>query len=117
MSGSVVVASTGEVLASKLRRARGAGERARGLIATKALEQGEALVIEGGRRIHTFAMRYPIDVLFCDAHWEVIHIVRGMPPMRITRWVRRARYVIELPEGAVPPAFAPGDRLLVTLER
>ncbi|MDQ5816227.1 MAG: DUF192 domain-containing protein, partial [Actinomycetota bacterium] len=53
---------------------------------------------------------YAIDVLFCDADWIVRHRVHRLGPNRITRWVRRAWFVIELPGGAAG-AVDIGDRL------
>jgi uncharacterized membrane protein (UPF0127 family) len=55
-------------------------------------------------------MRYPLDVIFCDGEWTVVHVVRAMPPARMTRWVRRARYAVELPAGRCT-RVAIGDRL------
>jgi uncharacterized protein len=78
------------------------------------LRAREALIIDGGRQVHTFGVREPIDVVFCDDDWNVLHVVRAMKPARLSRWVRRARFVIELPEGALPGDVKPGDTLLVS---
>ena len=81
----------------------------RGLLGRR-LTEGQALVIAGARQVHTFGMRYAIDVLFCDDAWVVRHTVSGMTPRRITRWVGRARYAIELPGGTVEDVGV-GERL------
>jgi uncharacterized membrane protein (UPF0127 family) len=70
-------------------------------------------VLVGGRQVHTFGMGYPIDVTFCDKDWIVRHVVACMGPRRVTRWVARARYVIEAPCGALSGRVAPGVRLVV----
>lgn len=70
---------------------------------------GEALVISGSaHQVHTFGVRFPIDVAFCDADWRIAHVVRCMRPRRVTRWVPRARYVIEMRCGSLPPEAARG---------
>lgn len=86
----------------------------RGLIGREELKPGEALVIDRARQVHTWGMRVPIDVVFCGADWSVRHLVRAMPPRRISRWVARARYAVELPSGTLPPDLVPGSVLDVT---
>jgi uncharacterized protein len=91
---------SGRVLAEHLRWARSPAARRRGLLGAPQLEAGEALVIAGAPQVHTFGMRYPIDVLFCSSDWTVLHVVHSMKPRRVSRWVRRARYAVEMPAGA-----------------
>ncbi|HEV3473619.1 MAG TPA: DUF192 domain-containing protein [Actinomycetota bacterium] len=105
--------TTGTVLADEVSWASSFRARARGLIG-RELKPGAALVFERASQIHTFGMSYPIDVLFCGADWSIVHLVRALPPNRVTRWVRRSRRVIELPGGSLPPELVVGDRLLVT---
>ncbi len=109
-----MLASTGEVLATNVVWARTHVDRARGLLMRSPIEAGEALVLDRARQVHTFGMRHPIDVLFCDSQWVVRHVVRSMQPMRLTRWVARGRYAIELPRGSVPEAAAAGMHVIVT---
>ena len=67
-------------------------------------------MIEPAQSIHTAGMRYAIDVCFCDRAWVVLHVVRDMRPLRLTRWVRRSRRVVEMSAGSMPP-LRPGDQL------
>lgn len=97
------------VVADRVRWARSPAERARGLLGAP-LGPGEALVIEPARQVHTFGMRYAIDVCFCDRAWRVLHVVGPMRPRRITRWVFRARYAVEVAAGALD-GVAAGDQL------
>lgn len=105
--------ASGAVLAERARWARTSRERRRGLIGAPPLKSGEGLIIDGGFQVHTFGMRFPIDVVFCDADWSVKHIVRSLGPRRITRVVFGARYAIELPAGSVPRGLVPKARLTV----
>ena len=70
-------------------------------------------MLEPARQVHTFGMAYPIDVIFCDRALRVVHVVRDMRPGRVTRWVRTARIVIELPARARLVGVSPGDSLRV----
>jgi uncharacterized membrane protein (UPF0127 family) len=56
-------------------------------------------------------MSFPLDVLFCDREWKVVHVVRSMPRRRVTRFVWRARFAVEMAAGALPASVRAGDRL------
>lgn len=104
---------SGEVLATDVSWANSPRARLKGLLGSHVLAEGRALVIVPARQVHTFGMRYPIDVVFCDREWRVLRLIRRLPPRRVTRWVRRARYVVELPAGAIPDEIAAGVQLVV----
>ena len=101
---------TGALLAREVYWARSVRTRVRGLIGVELIE-GHALVIEPAAQIHTIAMRYPIDVIFCSRDWHVVRVVRSLRPYRVTRWHRGAARAIELRAGAVPEAVRPRDLL------
>jgi uncharacterized membrane protein (UPF0127 family) len=67
-------------------------------------------VFERVLQVHTFGMRYSIDVVFCDRKWIVRHVLHELEPSRLTRFVLRSRYAIELPAGAAQ-GLRRGDRL------
>ncbi len=64
------------------------------------MRPGEALVIRKCRQVHTFGMRFPIDVVFIDRRGRVIRICPELPPRRLSPVAWRARDAIELPAGA-----------------
>jgi uncharacterized membrane protein (UPF0127 family) len=109
----ICLVSTETVIASDVQWARSAAARTRGLIGVAALSPGAAMVFEPGRQIHTFGMEFPLDVVFCDAAWKVLHVVRSMPPRRMTRLVWRARVVLELAGGSLPTEVRVGESLKV----
>lgn len=98
-------------MANTLRETCSSFDRMRGLIG-RPLREGEALLIPSCRQVHTFGMRDPIDVIFCDGDFRVVHVVREMSPRRVSpvRW--DARSVIELRSGAAREV-APGETLHV----
>jgi hypothetical protein len=65
------------------------------------LVPGEGLVLLGENSIHTFFMRFPIDVLYLDGDRQVMRLQRAMPPWRIGPLVRGCRYIVELPPGTL----------------
>ncbi|HWL65032.1 MAG TPA: DUF192 domain-containing protein [Actinomycetota bacterium] len=98
----------GVEIAERVRTARSAWSRLRGLFA-QPIAEGEALVLEPARQIHTVGMRVPIDVVFCDREWVIVHLIREMRPGRVSRWVRNAYRAIELPAGAISDRIGLGD--------
>lgn len=85
-----------EVLAS-LEVADRFWSRARGLLGRSGIEG--ALLIRPASSVHSIGMRFAIDVAFCNADLVVIRIVK-LRRYRATRYVRRAKLVIEAEAGA-----------------
>ncbi len=99
------------VLAERVEIARGFFARGRGLLGRTGLSLGAALVIVPCGSVHTFGMRFAIDVLFLDARRSpaaCVAVVRDLPPGRVGPMVRGARSVVELPAGGAGPT-AVGD--------
>jgi uncharacterized protein len=86
----------GRVLAS-VEIAEAYRSRAKGLLGRESIEG--ALLLRPARSVHSFGMRFPIDVAFCDADLYVLDIV-VLRPHRVTRPRWRARAVIEAEVGA-----------------
>jgi uncharacterized protein len=105
------VAGSNVTLASEVQWARSSVDRARGLIGVKALAPGVAMVFEPAHQIHTFGMKFALDVVFCDSKWNVVHVVKSMVPRRMTRLVLRSRFVIELAGGSLPAEVKVGCSL------
>ncbi len=83
-----------------------------GLMGRTQLEAGQALLIYPEWSIHTFFMRFPIDVLFLNVEQQVIGLRVAMPPNRPFAGVWGARYVIELPPDVITrTATQCGDRV------
>ena len=68
-----------------------------GLMGRRELPEGHGLWIPHCQSVHTFWMRFPIDVLFLNSDRRVVHLVEGMVPFRISRHFRQARSILELP--------------------
>jgi uncharacterized membrane protein (UPF0127 family) len=57
---------------------------------------GVGLLIPGCRSVHTFGMRFPLDLVFLDFELRQVSLRRSVPPGRIVfEW--RAKAVLELP--------------------
>lgn len=103
--------SNGVILAGEITMAKSFAGRLRGLLGRKGMHAGEALVIKPCSQIHTFFMRFDIDVIFLDRQGKVLQVVESMPPWRISSLVREARLVVELPGGVLKNRVSSGEIL------
>ena len=71
--------------------------RRRGLMGREAVEG--VLVLRPCRQVHSFGMRFPLDVAFCDRDGFVLHTAT-LVPRRVSRPVPRAYFAIEAEAGA-----------------
>jgi uncharacterized membrane protein (UPF0127 family) len=103
----------GGVVARTLLTAFDSKSRRKGLLGRDSLPEGSALIIAPCQAIHTFAMRFAIDVAFVAKDGVVLKVRHAVPPRRITGALR-AFAVIELAAGALEASDTrPGDRLQV----
>jgi uncharacterized protein len=98
---ATLTTSAGEVLATDVRWATSTAARTKGLLGRRSFPPDlGALIFPRTKQVHTFGMRFEIDVVFCSVEWEVLHVINRMKPGRISRIILRARYAVELPAGA-----------------
>ncbi|CAD6557682.1 hypothetical protein LMG28727_06415 [Paraburkholderia kirstenboschensis] len=74
-------------------------ERMRGLLGRDSLPPGEAILLRRCGSVHTFGMRFDIDVLFLDRHERVVAIHHGVRKRRLLLNLRAA-HTLEMPAGA-----------------
>jgi uncharacterized membrane protein (UPF0127 family) len=97
---SLVNLKTSTIVAGEVELAADRRSRRRGLLGHPGLAQGSALVLAPCVAIHTFFMRFSLDILFVDRSGRVVKMCAGVRPWRI-RACAAAHAVIELPEGAI----------------
>jgi uncharacterized membrane protein (UPF0127 family) len=99
------------ILADRADIANTSATRRAGLLKRSGLEPGEGLWIVPSEGVHTFGMKFPIDVLFLSKSRKVLKIRSQMPQSRIALSIR-AHSVLELPPGrAAHTLTAVGDEL------
>ena len=101
------------IVARTLLTAFDSASRRKGLLDHDSLADGSAMIIAPTSAIHTFAMRFTIDVMFVSKDGRVLKVRRDVKPRRIAAaW--RAFAVVALPAGAIERSDTrPGDRLQV----
>jgi uncharacterized membrane protein (UPF0127 family) len=89
------------------------GMRLRGLLGRDGLAADEALLLRDCWAVHTWFMRFPIDVVFLDEELRVVAVVENLAPWHSAAR-RRARHVLELAAGeGARRGVAAGDTLTV----
>jgi uncharacterized membrane protein (UPF0127 family) len=85
--------------------------RMRGLLGRRSLPSGEGLLLRPAGSVHTFFMRFPIDVVFLDRDLTVLDVTPALRPWR-TAARRGSKAVLELPAGeSERRGLRPGLRL------
>lgn len=64
-------------------------------------EKPEAVFFTTRFGIHTFFMRFPIDVVILDKRNKVKSLKKGLAPYRIFLWKFAYNKVLELPSGTI----------------
>ena len=104
-------ARTGEVLVQALEAAFTRKERNHGLLGRTSLEPGEGLLIAPCSSVHTWFMKFAIDVIFVASDGRVRKIARAVPPWRFALGFGSFA-VVELP-AQVAAATEAGDTLVL----
>ena len=105
----------GATLASDVELADSPSARRTGLLKRDKLNSGQGLWIFPTQAIHTFGMRFPIDVVFIDRQLRVKRIYHRLGPFRLTSLVWSAQSVLELPSGSLAGTnTSVGDELQIS---
>ena len=75
--------------------------RMKGLLGKNEMMQGEALWIKPCTSVHTFGMKFPIDVIFLNRKNRVAALIENMQQNRLTRLYLSAVSTLELPAGTI----------------
>jgi hypothetical protein len=91
--------------------------RRKGLLGRAGLGKSEGLWIVPCEAVHTFWMRFPIDLIYLDRQYRVLKTRSGVPPWRLSACLR-AHSVLELAAGTIRETqTARGDRLALDFDR
>ena len=104
---------SGRVVADHVIAAFDSATRRTGLLQHKSFADGSALIIAPSNAIHTFFMKFPIDLAFFSKSGLVLKVCPAVPAWRIAASLR-AFGVIELPVGSLARSDTrAGDQLAI----
>jgi uncharacterized protein len=105
----------GQVVCERCLVADSPWPRMRGLLGRRGLESGEGLLLKPAGSVHTFFMRFPIDVVFLSREGDVLKVARALPAWRLAG-ARRAKAALELgADEAERRGISVGTRLDLTV--
>ena len=105
----------GKLLADSVTVADNLFTRMKGLLGKKEMMQDEALWIKPCTSVHTFGMKFPIDVIFLNRKNVATALVRNMQRNRLTRLYLSAVSTLELPAGTIEKTETRvGDEIVIS---
>ena len=75
--------------------------RFKGLMGVDSLRPGSGLLIVPCNSIHMFFMKFPLDIIFLDKNNCVVSLIEGIKPWQVSKIIRKAHSVLELPTGSI----------------
>ena len=112
-TGFELVLESGLVVVPDLAVAVESATRKKGLLGRDGLADGSGLVIAPTNAVHTFFMRFPIDILFVTKFGEVVKVCSAVPPWRMAAALRGYAVVELAAGGAARAGLKVGDRVAV----
>jgi hypothetical protein len=91
----------------RVAQALSRASRLKGLARLDAMPAGVALHLPRCRSVHTFTMRFPLDLVWLGADGRAVRVDRSVPPRRLKTCLR-ARAVVETPAGGAERFLAAG---------
>ncbi|MDD3927507.1 MAG: DUF192 domain-containing protein [bacterium] len=106
----------GKSVGTKFLRCTNMFTRMRGLLGRDDMKGIDGAYISPCQAVHTFFMRFPIDVVFIAGDGTVIDVIHDLQPGKTTSVRRSARSVIELDAGRARTLdIQPGGKFAFTL--
>ncbi len=113
----VINASKDAILADEAKMANTFFTRLIGLLNRNSLRKGEALILIPSNSIHSFFMRFKIDVIFLDKTGKVVALLPSFRPWRLSPVYFNSHSTIELPEHTLQlTQTQPGDIIKIAQE-
>lgn len=98
---SLLEVESGNVVIENLHVADTFWKQVVGLLGKRGLDESEGLWIEPCNGVHTFGMRFEIDLLFLDKSGLAVHKALHVKPWRICGPIWGTRVIVEMPAGAL----------------
>ena len=70
-----------------------------GLMFSNELGSRQGLALEKVIKVHTFFMKYPIDIFYIDKNDQIIRIDENVKPWKVLKLCRKSDYIIETNAG------------------
>lgn len=103
------------ILADDLSSADNFFKRFMGLMFKKDLPFGKGLHITPCNSIHMCFMNFPLDIIFLNKNLEIVAIIEGIKPWKLSNIVSNANSVLELSAGTIAKTSSTvGDKIIIS---
>jgi uncharacterized membrane protein (UPF0127 family) len=87
-------------------------EKMRGLLGRDGLSSEQGMLFRSFGWVHTFGMRFAIDLIFLDSEFRVVAVKKNLIPNRFSPLIFKASIFVELASGGIQrSATEVGDQL------
>lgn len=86
--------------------------RLKGLMGKNIIEDNEGLLMRPCNSIHTFFMKFNIDIVFIDIDFKVVDVYIDLAPWKISKIYKNAKFVIEGKVGSLSK-LKKGDQIKI----
>lgn len=101
------------LIANEAIEAKSTVQKMKGLMFSSSMQGFDGMLFKRCNSIHTFFMKYPIDILFMNKEMKIVKIIRNLQPWRITRMYFSAYQALEVMGGTLDERVREGDELEV----
>jgi len=106
--------TTNQEISKKVIQARSLLSRVKGLLGKKSLSPHEVLWLNPCPSIHTFFMKFAIDVVFVDRYMNVTRVHKNIKPWRMTPPLQFKNHsCFEFASNTIKDSIKEGDQLHV----
>lgn len=106
-----LIQKNGEVICHKMVTAQNIFSRMMGLMFSAELPDCDGFLISPCNSIHTFFMRYSLDILFLDKNFKIVKAIYGLSPWRMTWIYLKSSHVLEMKAGTMKKGLNAGETL------
>jgi uncharacterized protein len=104
---------TGRLVASRILAAFDSADRRRGLLGRDRLDPGQVMILAPSNAVHTWFMRFPLDIAFVTRDGRIVKLRSGVRPWRMAASLT-AYAVVEAAAGAFEASgTGVGDTLII----
>ncbi len=109
----IIVKNKPITICNNLKRCNTFYSRLRGLMFSNNMDNYDGILITPCNSIHTFFMKYSIDVVFLTKDYKIVKIIRNLKPWRMTFVYFNSFQVLEIMSGSLPNSITEQDILEV----
>ena len=103
--------SDGSIICHKMIVASDLLSRMKGLMFSESMPECDGFLIKPCNSIHTFFMRYPLDLIFLDKNFKVVKVIYDLAPWKMTWIYLKSHQVLEMKAGTLKRNVNSGEML------